>query len=77
MLAAKNYAKATKGREKQYIELASTFLGPDDHWQDFADAIPEAYQEENKKLDPNQVEKERLLQKAEKTMRSLNKAGVA
>ncbi len=72
--AAKNFAKAMSGREKQFVKLASSFLGPNEHWADFADDIPEAYREANKKLDPDQAEQDRLMRKAEKTMASLSEA---
>lgn len=41
--AAKNYAKwatATK-KEAEFIKHASTFYGPDAHWEDWKDGIPE------------------------------------
>ncbi len=71
--ASKNFAKAMAGQDKQFIKLASTFLGPDEHWADFCDDIPEAY----KNPDPDQAERDRLMQKAEKTMNSFKKEGVA
>ncbi len=35
LAAAENYAVSVAGREPQFIKLASTFFGPDEHFNDF------------------------------------------
>lgn len=41
--AATLYAQECKGKEARFIKLPKTFLGPDDHWQEYQDlrAAPE------------------------------------
>lgn len=35
LTAAKNYAKAVKGKEKRFIKMAKTFFGPNEVWKDY------------------------------------------
>lgn len=40
LTAARNYARAMRGTEQQFIKLPSTFLGPGRHFEDFLQGVP-------------------------------------
>lgn len=41
--AATNYKKATAGKENQFIQLASTFFGPNGAWEEWIEGPPEGF----------------------------------
>jgi hypothetical protein len=50
MKATENYVKITEGKESQFVLHPSTFLGPDDRWQDYLE-IKEQKRYPDKKCD--------------------------
>jgi len=41
--ATKNYKKAMAGKENRYIQLASTFFGPNGAWEEWTEGSPEGF----------------------------------
>lgn len=41
LTAARNYRQETSKTEQRYIKHAATFLGPDEHWREYLEEIPD------------------------------------